>query len=83
MEDGPKPLLRKVVITLKFEEGSPQITAFITNWDTGTKLPDFVFEFEPPKGAEAIKFLASTEGDGDKDTDKVKASAKSDPKSGN
>lgn len=61
VEDGPKPLLRKVVITLKYEEGSPQITAFISNWDIGTKLPDYVFEFEAPKGAEAIKFMASTD----------------------
>ncbi|RBP35347.1 hypothetical protein DES53_12214 [Roseimicrobium gellanilyticum] len=65
VEDGPKPLLRKVVITLKFEEGSPQITAFISNWDMGTKLPDYVFEFEAPKGAEAIKFMASTDTPGE------------------
>ena len=81
VEDGPKPLLRKVVITLKLDEGSPQITAFITNWDLGTKLPDFVFEFEPPAGAEAIKFLATTEGDGEKDKDK--ANTKSEPNTGN
>jgi hypothetical protein len=77
VEDGPKPLLRKVVITLKLDEGSPQITAFITNWDLATKLPDYVFEFEVPKGAEAIKFLASSD-----EPEKKKAPA-TEEKSGN
>jgi hypothetical protein len=75
VEDGPKPLLRKVVITLKFEEGSPQITAFISNWDMGTKLPDYVFEFEAPKDAEAIKFMASTDKPGEQKSPATEAKA--------
>ncbi len=57
VEDGPKPLLRKLVITFKLDEGSPQYTALLTHWDLGTKLPDFVFKFEPPDGAQKIEFL--------------------------
>ncbi|HSJ02270.1 MAG: DUF2092 domain-containing protein [Verrucomicrobium sp.] len=57
VETGPKPLLRKIVITLKLDEGSPQITALLTGWDLGTKLPDFVFQFDPPTGAQKIEFL--------------------------
>ncbi|WP_038168265.1 DUF2092 domain-containing protein [Verrucomicrobium sp. BvORR106] len=70
VEDGPKPLLRKVIITFKLDEGSPQITAHLTNWDLSTKLPDFVFNFDPPTGATKINFLpaekakaAATPGD--------------------
>lgn len=57
VEDGPKPLIRKVIINFKLDDGSPQITALLTGWDLGTKLPDFVFAFEPPKGAVKIEFL--------------------------
>ncbi|WP_050028427.1 DUF2092 domain-containing protein [Verrucomicrobium sp. BvORR034] len=57
VEDGPKPLLRKVIINFKLDDGSPQITALLTNWDLGTKLPDFVFAFDPPVGAKKINFL--------------------------
>lgn len=66
VEDGPKPLLRKVIINFKLDEGSPQITAHLTNWDLGTKLPDFVFNFDPPAGSTKISFLPA---------DKAKAAA--------
>lgn len=53
--DGPQPVPRKFVITYKDEPNSPQFTAIFSNWDFNTKLPDFVFKFEPPPGAEKIK----------------------------
>ena len=46
---------RKFVITYKDEPDSPQYTAIFSNWDFTTKLPDFVFKFEPPPGASKIK----------------------------
>lgn len=55
IENGAKPVPRKFVITYKDEPGSPQFTAIFSNWDFETKLPDFVFEFEPPAGASKIK----------------------------
>lgn len=57
VEDGPKPLLRKVIINFKLDEGSPQVIAHLSNWDLGTKLPDFVFNFDAPTGAQKINFL--------------------------
>lgn len=54
IEDGPIPVPRKIVITYKDEEGSPQYTAILSKWDFETKLPDFVFHFEPPAGASKI-----------------------------
>jgi len=54
IEDGAKPVPRKIVFTYKDEEGSPQYTAIFTDWDFTTKLPDFLFNFEPPAGASKI-----------------------------
>jgi hypothetical protein len=54
IEAGPRPVPRKFVITYKDEPDSPQYTAIFSNWDFNTKLPDFVFKFEPPPGASKI-----------------------------
>ena len=55
IENGARPVPRKFVITYKDEPDSPQYTAIFSNWDFTTKLPDFVFKFEPPPGAAKIK----------------------------
>jgi len=54
IEDGARPVPRKIVITYKDEEGSPEYTAILSNWDFQTELPDSVFNFEPPTGAAKI-----------------------------
>ena len=54
IEAGAKPVPRKIVITYKDEDGAPQYTAIFSNWDFETKLPDFLFNFEPPSGAAKI-----------------------------
>jgi hypothetical protein len=55
IESGARPVPRKFVMTYKDEPDSPQYTAIFSNWDFATKLPDFVFQFEPPAGAAKIK----------------------------
>jgi hypothetical protein len=50
IEDGIKPVPRKIVITYKDEEGTPEYTAIFSNWDFQTTLPEFLFTFEPPPG---------------------------------
>ena len=55
IENGVRPVPRKFVITYKDEPDSPQCTAIFSNWDFTTKLPDFVFHFEPPAGASKIQ----------------------------
>ena len=57
IEEGPRPVPRKIVITYKDEEGSPQYTALLSKWDFETKLPDFVFTFEPPPDAAKINVM--------------------------
>jgi hypothetical protein len=54
IEAGARPVPRKIVITYKDEENSPQYTAILSNWDFQTKLPDFLFKFAPPDGAKEI-----------------------------
>jgi hypothetical protein len=55
IETGARPVPRKFLITYKDEPDSPQFTAIFSKWDFATKLPDFVFKFEPPAGASRIK----------------------------
>jgi hypothetical protein len=55
IESGARPVPRKFTITYKDEPDSPQFTAIFSNWDFTTKLPDFVFKFEPLAGAVKIK----------------------------
>jgi hypothetical protein len=57
IENGKHPRPRRFVITSKNVEGSPQFTVNLSRWDTKTELPDEVFEFHPPAGAQRIEFL--------------------------
>jgi hypothetical protein len=57
IDAGDKPLPRKVVLTHKQLPGSPQWTAYLTDWNFSPQLPDDLFAFTPPQGAEKIKFL--------------------------
>lgn len=54
IEQGAMPVPRKIVITYKDEEGTPEYTAILSHWDFQTRLPDFLFAFEPPPGAAKI-----------------------------
>jgi hypothetical protein len=57
IETGDKPLLRKVVLTHKLLPGSPQWTAYLSDWNFSPQLNDNMFVFTPPQGAQKIKFL--------------------------
>jgi hypothetical protein len=57
IEDGPKPLIRKLVITYKQESGSPQFTALLTKWDLDTPVPESTFTFAVPAGAGKFEIL--------------------------
>lgn len=55
VERGARAVPKKFVITYKDEPGTPQFTAIFLKWDFSTELPDFVFQFEPPPGANKIR----------------------------
>ncbi len=57
IDAGAQPLLRKVVITYKKLEGSPQWTAYLSDWNFSPQLNPSLFTFTPPPGAQKIKCL--------------------------
>ncbi len=57
IEDGPRPVPRKLVITYKSEEGSPQYVARLSNWDFEPRFSKYYFEFDAPVGSGEIEFL--------------------------
>jgi hypothetical protein len=57
IEDGPRPVPRKLVITYKNQPGSPQYMARISGWDSQPRLSDHYFALEVPVGAAEIDFL--------------------------
>jgi hypothetical protein len=56
VEDGPKPVLRKMVVTYKNQPQSPQFTALFRNWDFATPIPDNTFKLDLPRDASRIDF---------------------------
>jgi hypothetical protein len=54
IEDGPRPLPRKYVITSKKIEGSPEYAILLSDWDLNPKLSTDFFKFKPPQGASQI-----------------------------
>jgi hypothetical protein len=55
VEEGPRPLIRKFVITHKNEEGAPEFTAVITQWNLSDRISESDFVFTPPPGASKIE----------------------------
>ncbi len=56
-----KPLVRKVVINYRALRGSPQYTAFISDWNFPETIPQERFRADLPKGAVRIDFAEAKE----------------------
>ena len=65
IEDGPQAVPLKVVISYKNLDGCPQYSATLSDWDFNVRLPDLVFTFEAPAGAEQIEFLEEAPDQGE------------------
>jgi hypothetical protein len=52
-----RPLPGKLVISSKWEGGSPRFVAFF-KWDTDPAFEPDLFTFDPPDGAVRIEFLS-------------------------
>lgn len=61
IEAGPKPLVRKVVITYKTLPMAPQFVVEVTGWNLNPTLPDSRFQAQIPDDAAKIDFLAIEE----------------------
>ena len=61
IEDGAKPLIKKLVITYKQEATAPQFTAIFSEWKLSGELADQTFAFTPPKDAAKIEVLPAAD----------------------
>ncbi|MGD0826914.1 MAG: DUF2092 domain-containing protein [Desulfobaccales bacterium] len=61
VEASDKPLLRKLVLTYKDVDFSPQWTMYLTEWNVSPQLADNLFAFSPPQDAGKIDFMTIKE----------------------
>jgi len=61
VEEGDRPVLRKIMITSKWEGGSPRFTSNLM-WDSDPDFEQGVFEFKAPEGSMNIGFAGHTDG---------------------
>lgn len=54
IEDGPRPLPRKLVVTYKQQASSPQFTAVFADWKTDGTFDVGNFQFAPPADAQKV-----------------------------
>ena len=73
IEDGERPLPRKLVITYKAVPGQPQYIALLDGWDFSPSLADASFTLTPPPGAKPIELkpVAERPGTGRTPTEEV------------
>jgi hypothetical protein len=57
IEEGDKPLVRKLVITYKREAEAPDFTAIFAKWETNENFPEGTFDFKAPADARKIDFV--------------------------
>ena len=79
IEDGARPLPRKMVITSKDLQSAPQFEAFLDNWNLSPTLTADTFQFKPPEGSIQVDFMKVKDA---KDKAKTQAKTKQDPTGG-
>jgi len=57
IDNGAKPIPRRIVLTYRNVEGAPQYRAQLTDWNFAPKFKADTFSFTPPKDAQKISFL--------------------------
>jgi hypothetical protein len=62
IDAGDTPLPRKLVISYVQEPGEPQYSATIRRWNLESRVPEGLFTFEAPEGAQKIDATAMTGG---------------------
>ncbi|MFM1987274.1 MAG: hypothetical protein RJA99_231 [Pseudomonadota bacterium] len=58
IEEGARPLPRKIVITTRDVVNAPQFDVTVTRWDLSPKVDDRRFVFRPPAGSSTAEFLS-------------------------
>ena len=60
VEEGAEPAPRKMLMTMKWEGGSPRYSA-VLNWEPVSEFESNTFDFKPPEGAMEIQFIGTEE----------------------
>ncbi len=60
IEDSETPLLRKVAIAYKKQEGVPRYTAVLSDWNFAPEIAPDQFTFTPPANAREVEFVQAT-----------------------
>jgi len=58
IEEGSKPVVRKMQVTMKWDNGSPRFAGFL-DWEPVSDFEEGEFDFTPPEGAQEIRFKGS------------------------
>jgi hypothetical protein len=64
VEEGDRPVPRKIMMTSKWEGGSPRFTANLM-WDSDPDFGQEIFEFTAPEGSINIGFAQSNRSEGE------------------
>jgi len=59
VEDGDRPLPRKMMITYRDIPGSPTVTCYFLDWEFSVPTPDALFGFVPGAGVDEIEIMAA------------------------
>jgi hypothetical protein len=57
IQDGPQAVIRKAVLVSNSGEDAASVTFLFNHWDLATKLPDFLFTFEPTASDTKVEIL--------------------------
>jgi hypothetical protein len=82
IDAGEKPLPRKLVISYVHEPGEPQYTAVIRRWTLDASVPEGLFTFEAPEGAQKIDPQAMRRHSGEPAAPGAAPAPETDPKGG-
>jgi hypothetical protein len=59
IEEGAKPLPRRIAVTYKKVEGAPRVVTSMSDWNLSPVIPPAEFVFLPPAGASKIDWKTS------------------------
>jgi len=61
IEDGPKPLPRRLSVTYKKVPGSPRVLVLLSDWNLSPAIPAGEFAFVPPPGATRVEWKSNVQ----------------------
>ncbi len=62
VQDGAKPLPCRYTIVSKSDEGQPEFSASLSNWQPNVELSPALFAFTPPPGSKRIELKSQQDG---------------------